>query len=1465
VTRTPPAGGAPEPLGVTPCGDGVNVAVFSANATAIQFCLFEGDREVRCVTLRDRTGDVFHDHIRDVALGARYGLRAHGPFLPREGHRFNPAKLLVDPYARAIDRRFVLHLAMFGYRTDDGGDALTLDDTDSAPFVPKGIVLDAESATPTSQPVPPQLTPWSRTVLYELHVQGFTARRMDIPETLRGRFAALAHPAAIEHLVRLGITAVEIMPTAAWVEERHLAARGLCNHWGYNPVALMAPDPGLAPGGWDEVRAAVAALAEAGIETILDVVLNHTGEGDALGPTLSLRGLDNATYYRLPTDAPWRYIDDTGCGNTLALDRPAPLRMAMDALRGWAGQTGVQGFRFDLATTMGRREGGFDPAAPLLSAIAQDPLLRRMKLIAEPWDVGPGGHRTGAFPNAWAEWNDRFRDTVRRFWRGEPGQLGGLATRLAGSSDVFASRRVASRSVNFVVAHDGFTLADLVSYAHKRNGANGEHNRDGTDGNFSWNNGVEGPSDDPAVIAARSRDQRALLATLLLARGTPMLAMGAEFGHSQGGNNNAYVQDNPTGWLDWAAADAGLLAWTRLMLRLRRDYAVLRDDRFLVGTQGDASLLPDVVWADAAGKVLAQAGWQEADGATLVMTLAGDDSATERVSVILHRGLAQVQVVLPPTRPGHDWQLLADSAVDESTDHGPPAPAIHRAPSPTDPTAPTVPTDQAAPTVMELDAPVDGERTITGPIITGPTITVAARSVLVLAERPRQPAGRTAADPALLDRLARAAGIAPEWWDVDGKRTDVSDDTRRALLAAMRLPAATEGEARDTLRRLSDERDRRPVPLAAVARGDGPAILPLGVEPGLGRRSFWLTIEREDGEPKRVRVGAEDGTRAVFTGADGMPAEAWRVALPALPDGRHRLWRDETPELVCHLTVAPRRCHLPAAISRGGRRFGIATQLYSLRRAGDQGIGDFTTLGMLAAAAGRERAATIGINPLHMLFPDQRERASPYHPSDRRFLDPIYLDVADTGADAGVDLGVGPSTEATHALLRAEADRTGAASATDTVAYTEVWALKRAILERRFEAFTAREQNHSAAGEAFRRFVAHGGAALQRFATFQAIVESRPGEAWQQWPTALRVADSDAVAAFGQAHADRVRFHQYLQFLADRQLGAAAATASASGLELGLFRDLAVGAAPDGAEAWACAEDLAQGAWVGAPPDPFAAEGQNWYLPPPLPLRLARGGFASFAALLTANMRHAGALRIDHVMGLARLFWIPDGGTGADGAYVAYPLDSLLGQVALESVRANCMVIGEDLGTVPEGLRPMLAAADILSYRVLLLEREGRRFRPAPLYPARAVACVTTHDLPPLAGWWEGADVQERATLGWPGAGQDEAGERSVDRAALVDVLVGQGCLAQPTSAAPLVAEVVAAAHAFVAATPADLMLVQTDDLAGMRTGVNLPGTDRERPNWRRRLPTPVDALLTGDAAQTILRAVHEAGRGTDP
>ena len=499
----------PTRMGATLSAGGVEFAVFSRNGETVHLCLFDdaGEREIARLPLPSRSGDIHHGFLRDAAAGLRYGLRVDGSFQPERGHRFDAAKLLIDPYATLIDRpfRWDTRLAQHG--------------VDTTELVPRCIVHDALSPLAVAGAKAPDF-------IYELGVKSFSTRHPGVPQKLRGTLAALREPAILDHLTRLGVSHVELMPTAAWMDERHLPPLGLRNAWGYNPVNFFALDPRLAPGGAADLRALCAAYAEAGIGVILDIVLNHTAESDEHGATICLRGLDNAVYYRHATDDPGRLINDTGCGHTLALDRAPVVRMAMDALRHWRG-LGVSGFRFDLGTVMGRSDTGFSQDAPLFAAILQDPDLADAILIAEPWDIGPGGYRLGEFPAPFAEWNGRYRDDVRRFWRGDQGAAGALATRLAGSSDLFAVRhRGADASINFVAAHDGFTLADLVSYAAKHNEANGENNRDGDADSHSWNNGIEGPSDDPSVKSARARDARALLATLFVSRGVPMLQAG---------------------------------------------------------------------------------------------------------------------------------------------------------------------------------------------------------------------------------------------------------------------------------------------------------------------------------------------------------------------------------------------------------------------------------------------------------------------------------------------------------------------------------------------------------------------------------------------------------------------------------------------------------------------------------------------------------------------------------------------------------------------------------------------------------------------------------------------------------------------------------------------------------------------------------------------------------------------------
>jgi len=573
--------GKPYPLGAHWDGSGTNFALLSAHATAVTLCLFDtaSGREER-IPLPSRTGHVWHGYVPGVGPGQRYGFRVDGPYDPNAGHRFNPHKLVLDPYARAVDGTVDWQGPVWGYRRDWELNDLEMDEADDAAFVPKGVVIDPRFEWEDDQR--PEI-PWSRTIIYEAHVKGMTARHPEVPPELRGTYAGLAHPAIIEHLRQLGVTTIELMPVHAFVDDDFLVERGLRNYWGYSPLAYFAPEGRYASRGTGgeqvaEFKAMVKALHAAGFEVLLDVVYNHTCEGNHLGPTLSFRGIDNRTYYRLFPEHARFYQDLTGTGNTIAAYLPPVLRLIADSLRYWVEEMHVDGFRFDLAPVLGRDPNDFDPYAAFFDIVYQDPVLARVKLIAEPWDLGHSGYQVGNFPVGWAEWNDRFRDAARAFWLGHRRDVGELALRLSGSPDLFGRGwRGPQASINHVTAHDGFTLEDLVSYNCKHNEANGEENRDGSDHNLSFNHGVEGPTDDPAILAIRDRQKRNLLATLLLSRGVPMICHGDEIGRTQRGNNNAYCQDNEISWLDWDLDEraTSLLEFTRRLIAVRTRYPAL--------------------------------------------------------------------------------------------------------------------------------------------------------------------------------------------------------------------------------------------------------------------------------------------------------------------------------------------------------------------------------------------------------------------------------------------------------------------------------------------------------------------------------------------------------------------------------------------------------------------------------------------------------------------------------------------------------------------------------------------------------------------------------------------------------------------------------------------------------------------------------------------------------------------------
>ncbi len=684
--------GKPYPLGATWDGAGVNFALFSENASAVDLCLFDVaslDREVARIRLEEHTDQVWHAYLPQVRPGQLYGYRAYGPYDLREGHRFNPAKLLLDPYARAIAGSIGSSDTLFGHAVGHPDADLVPDEQDSCAEIPKCVVIDQAFSWGDDTPL---RTPWHKTLIYELHVKGFTARHPDVPMEHRGTYSGLASPAVLQYLRSLGITAVELMPVHQGLTERRLVEQGLTNYWGYNSIGYFAPDARFSSRGLlgqqvAEFKSMVRSLHREGIEVILDVVYNHTGEWNHLGPTICFRGIDNAAYYRLEEQDRRRYVDYTGCGNTLNVMHPRVLQLIMDSLRYWVLEMHVDGFRFDLTSALARESHEVDRFGAFLDIIHQDPVLSQVKLIAEPWDLGEGGYQVGNFPVLWAEWNGKYRDTLRRYWRGDGGQVADLAYRLTGSSDLYEETgRRPYASINFVTAHDGFALRDLVSYGEKHNQANLEENRDGLDENLSWNCGVEGPTDDPAILALRARQVRNFLASMIVSHGVPMLVAGDELGRTQRGNNNAYCQDNEISWVNWKLDQSAkdLLDFTRYLIELFHRHAVLRRQRFFLGRKVQGSRTKDITWIRPDSKEMGDDDWADPRTRCLGAQLAGDaiESVDDRgnrlkddtLLILLNAGSESVDFVLPTHQPESRWELILDTREAKGQPHLPGVP-----------------------------------------------------------------------------------------------------------------------------------------------------------------------------------------------------------------------------------------------------------------------------------------------------------------------------------------------------------------------------------------------------------------------------------------------------------------------------------------------------------------------------------------------------------------------------------------------------------------------------------------------------------------------------------------------------------------------------------------------------------------------------------------------------------------------
>jgi glycogen debranching enzyme GlgX/4-alpha-glucanotransferase len=1405
-------------------GNGTNFALYAEHADRVELCLFDdASHEQARIALPARTNNVWHGYLPGVGPGQRYGYRVHGPFDPERGHRYNPHKLLLDPYALAIDREALWHPSLQSDAPERSDFA-----TDSAAVAPRAVVVDRAFDWQTD--APPRVA-WRDTVIYECHVKGLTRLHEAVPAEQRGTYLGLCAPAVIEHLTALGVTAVELMPVHHAFSEHWLVQRKLSNYWGYNTLGFFAPEARFAATGTlgeqvREFKTMVATLHRAGIEVILDVVYNHTGEADALGPTLCFRGIDNAVYYRLYPNDKSQYFDTTGCGNSLNFDHPQTQRLVMDSLRYWVSEMHVDGFRFDLAPTLARGADSYDLRGRFFAMLAQDPVLAQVKLIVEPWDVGHDGVRTGGFAAGYSEWNDRYRDTLRRFFRGDGGLIGELATRLSGSSDLFqGSGRGPFASINYIASHDGRSLRDLVTYEGKYNLANGWDNRDGPDNEYARNWGVEGPALDPQINALRERVMRSWLLCLACSQGVPMLRQGDELGQSQQGNNNAYPQDSALSWTDWQLGPGAraLNEFACAAFAVRRSHPVLRRTEHFTGR--DSGRGPDVGWLHPEGHPLRAADFQDAHLRSFGMAIAADPHADDGSFVLLVNGGAEdVEFKLPELSAGARYWLLLDSA----------------------------------------EPRVQPARALEGRVLVRAHACVAlsdAQPTLPLSAAecsPSSPPRRVAPDVHGLQRLATYHGIADGYVGYHGTESVTTDTTRQVLLRAMGIDVSTPSALAAALHELEVEATQPGLaPVNVQAEGvDALRQVELRLAAGTGNSRYRLTLELESGVTLR-REGRLQAAVAVC-----------QLPLPAsepLPLGYHTLHVGlQSPDGVAYdysqqLIVTPRTCPSVADVLGARRGAGLWAHVYALHRESGLGLGDLGDLRALLRLAREQGLDFVGINPLHAVD-SHAAVVSPYYPLSRVFGNPLYIDV-----EAVPELA---HSDAARKLLGSTQFRSALTSLRELprLDYAGAWQLKLQVLRALHATFMAQQQaGASDRTRAFAAFEAEHGEALRDFATFCAIAEQLGGPApiydFEQFPAELRDPRGPAVRQLAERLAAPIALHMYMQFELDRQLGAAQSEARAAGMPIGIYADLAVGNAPGGADVWSQRGLFARGVCLGAPPDPYSATGQTWGLLPLLPHRLRHDNYRYFRWLCRSALRHAGMLRVDHVMGLLRQFWVPDGRGARDGGYVRFPFEELCGILALEARRSGSLIVGEDLGVVPPGLRERMAELSVLRSQVACFERDDSgAFHPPESYATGALATINTHDMPPLFGYLDGHDLPQLRALGVlpdDGALAQVRTERARAKAALLALLANQQLLSKLSE--PLDAELIVAVHQLLARTESLLCAAALDDVALEIEPLNVPGVaSAEHPSWSKRMRASVETLSKDPVVLRCLAALRD-------
>lgn len=1340
--------GFEKPLGASLIDNGVNFAVFAPNAEKIEICIFENDCQIASFTLPYQTNGIFHGLIKGMEI-RKYGIRAYGKYDVHNGFYYNPNKLLLDPYSLEIDGPINLCESHFSHEYNSPQFL-----KDSAQDTPKTIICSPKIAFPKLN------IPLEESIIYELHIKGFSQNNHKINPEIRGKFKALADDAAIKYFKELGINCIEIMPCATWVDEAHLQKLGLSNYWGYNPICHMAPDKKYAPNGWQDILETTKKLEENGIETIIDVVFNHSGEGDKNGPILSYRGLDNLNYYRVQNN---EYENSSGCGNVFACDRPHNISLFIETMRAWRKYGGVHGFRFDLASIMGRDENGFDKYAALFMAILNDEELSKLKLIAEPWDCYQ--YNIGEFPYEFAEWNDKFRDNMRGFWRNER-NFGDFAKSFCGSQDIFFNKGPA-KSINYIVAHDGFSLFDLVSFEKKNNFANGENNQDGTDNNLSFNNGFEGITNDEAIIQNRKKNVRIHSTCLLLSRGTPMILMGSEMGKTQYGNNNAYAQDNEISYLDWQNFDTEIFEFTKKLIEIRKKHPCFHLNQFFKGEI--ENLYSDISWFNQNGGIFDAHEWNDIGQKFLLICISHENS---RFLIAINRGDEEINYKLPTPNDEHIWEIIIDCETNPKAQNN------------------------------LIDA-----------------ANISARNIQILAQLQSDKPIKHKIQSQTLNKICNILGISQYWHDVSGKESQAPIATIEAIAKSLGFDISSEENAIKTLNLIANQNDFRPLPFHKSFEIDEAIQIDI-IFPNPKLKDLILEAENSD---KQI-CDIQNLEKIELIAIDGRKISKSRLIINNLSIGHYKLYFANDVENYCSITIAPKTCYFPQSFE-GKKFFGLSAQIYSISRENDQGIGDFTTIQKLMNFAEQNGANILAINPLHALFQNSRDLKSPYYPSHRCFLEPLYI-----------DLGISFKNPNIH------------------INYDEIWQKKQKYL---FQEFQNQQNNQD-----FKVFLENHDETLEAFAIFEVLSKFFNGQNWQDWPIEYKSKNPQIIKEFKASHSNEIQFQKYLQFKCENQF---AATKNHK-MEIGLCRDLAIGSAPNGAEAWINFEYMAQDVSIGAPPDPLGPNGQNWGLPPYNPIKLAQNHFKIYSDLFNKNMKNAGALRIDHAMGLMRQFWVPKDFNGNDGTYINFPFKDLMAELKLASHQNQCIIIAEDLGTLPHGFSQIMNDAMALSYKVLPFEKHDNGFKPASNYPYFGFACVSTHDLPPILGWWKSLDIIERYELGLLTNSQYEIEKaaRQNEKLQIIQLLENENILQSKIDInqenCPLDLNI--AMHEFIARSNSFLAIAQFEDIAGVELPINLPGTNTERPNWSNYIAKKLEEISGNEALksenQSIIKAISK-------